>query len=301
MSALHLHRLLAARLTLAFLFLSIACTPLLGQEQPGVTEISPTLFVFSTASGNVVASIGPDGALLLGTPSAASTAFINNFTSQHTKSPARYVVIYPSSAAKSQGDAGWGKLGAFVTMHENALRRLGGDAMGPPGGMPSFAEPAIDRPRIAFSEVIAFDLNGDAIHIVHQKPGYSDADALTHFHRGNAFYLGEVFPGDGYPLIDAAQGGTLSGLLSQLNWTDPKQHVVPARGKVVSGTELKAFSDMITTVRDRIQRLVNGGSTEAQVIAAHPTSDLDEEWGHGRVSSETFVQEIYDAVKKGTE
>jgi hypothetical protein len=30
-------------------------------------------------------------------------------------------------------------------------------------------------------------------------------------------YVGEVFPGDGYPTIDPAQGGTLDGLLKTLD------------------------------------------------------------------------------------
>jgi hypothetical protein len=40
-----------------------------------------------------------------------------------------------------------------------------------------------------------------------KQPGYSDADAIVHFHVANLVYLGEVFPGDGYPEIDPAQGG----------------------------------------------------------------------------------------------
>jgi cyclase len=239
------------------------------QEKAGVTEITPTLLVFATNSGNVVASVGPDGVLLVGTPASASTPFVNKIVRQRTKSLLRYVVIYPESVAKSEGDAGWGRLGAFVAMHENALRRLGGDTMGAPGPPPSrFAELAVDRPSIAFSEVLAFDLNGDSIHIVRQKPGYSDADALAHFHVANLFYLGEAFPGDGYPLIDAVQGGTLEGLLDQLTWTDASNVFVPARGKVTNGTSLKAFREMIVTVRDRVQSMINEGRTESQACSA---------------------------------
>lgn len=269
------------------------------QQEVVVTQITPTLLVFATSSGNVVASIGPDGALLIGTPSASSTQSVSGTIAQHTKSLARYVVIYPESAAESEGDAGWGRLGAFVAMHENALRRLSGDAMGTAGALPShFADLGVDRPKIAFSQVLAFDLNGDSIHIVHQKPGYSDADALTHFHASNVFYLGEAFPGDGYPRIDAAQGGTLEGLLDQLTWTDSKQRIVPARGKVADGRDLKAFRDMIVSVRDRVQRMVNEGHTESEVLAAHPASDFDEHWGHGLVTTDSFVSQVYAALKK---
>lgn len=177
-------------------------------ENPAVTEISPTVLVFSTSTGNVVASIGPDGALLVGTPSAASTQQINKILATRTKSSVRYVVIAPEDLAHSQGDAGWGRVGAFVAMHENALQRLGGNSMGaPPPLPPELVKLGVDRPRIAFSQILAFDLNGEAIHIVHQKPGYSNAGAFVHFHTAKLVYMGEVFPGDGYPSIDAARGG----------------------------------------------------------------------------------------------
>jgi hypothetical protein len=102
------------------------------QNPTSVTEITPNLLVFGTDNGNVLASVGADGALIVGTPSAASTAQISSVLAGRTKSPVRYVVIAPQDLAHSQGDAGWGRRGAFVAMQENALQRLGGHAMGPP-------------------------------------------------------------------------------------------------------------------------------------------------------------------------
>jgi cyclase len=265
----------------------------------GVTELAPNLLVFATSSGNVVASVGPDGALLVGTPSAASTEAISKILASRTKSAFRYVVIAPQASDHSEGDAGWGRLGAFVAMHENALQRLGGDTMGAPPPLPGrLVQLGVDRPRIAFSDVLAFDLNGESIHIVHQKPGYSNADALVHFHVAKLIYLGEVFAGDGYPTIDPAQGGSLEGLVKALDsWTDSAFQIVPARGKVTNGAALKAFHDMIVTVRDRVQRMISSGSGEADVVAGHPTSDFDAQWGHGRVRPEEFVKEVYAALK----
>src|SRR5690349_9950885 len=285
------HRLfLHRRVLLCVLSLIVLAVGLIGNADAGtqdsaeITEISPNVVVFATSSGNVVASIGTDGALLVGTPSVASTEQISSIPAGRTKSNTRYVVIYPEDAAHSEGDAGWGHRGAFVAMQENALERLGGHAMGPPRPVPPrLLELGVDRPRVAFSQVLTFDLNGEAVHIVHQPPGYSNADAVTHFHAANLIYLGEVFPGDGYPEIDTAQGGKLEGLLKQLSWTGSTIHIVPARGKVTTGIDVKAFRNMIVTVRDRIQQMITAGRTEDQVLAEHPAADFDARWGHGRV------------------
>jgi len=135
---------------------------------------------------------------------------------------------------------------------------------------------------------------------VHQKPGYSNADAIVHFHVANLIYLGEAFPGDGYPAIDAAQGGTLEGLVNTLDgWTDSAFRIVPARGEVTDGASVKAFRDMIVAVRDRVKPLIAAGRTERQILAEHPTADFDTRWGHGRVQPDQFVREVYSAIKTG--
>ncbi|PYU37388.1 MAG: hypothetical protein DMG54_33825 [Acidobacteria bacterium] len=271
------------------------------QETIGVTEITPELLVFATTAGNVVASVGEDGALLVGTPAIASTAYISNLLASRTKSAVRYVVVGPQDVAHSEGDAGWGRRGAFVAMHENALQRIGGNVMGASPPLPRrFTELGVDRPRVAFSEVLAFDINQESIHVVHQKPGYSNADAIVHFHVAKLIYLGEVFPGDGYPVIDPAQGGTLEGLVNTLDgWTDRAFRIVPARGEVTNGADVKAFRDMIVTVRDRVKPLVAAGRDESQILAEHLTGDFDARWGHGRVRPDQFVREIYSAIKAG--
>jgi hypothetical protein len=282
-------------LILALLWTSIARA----DENMRVTEINPNLLLFSTSSGNVIASVGPDGAFLVGTPSAASTQQISSLLATKTHSVARYVVIFPEDLAHSEGDAGWVRLGAFVAMQENALDRLGGHAMGAARPLPArLIQLGVDRPRIAFSEVLTFDMNGDSIHVVHQAPGYSNADAIVHFHTGHLIYMGEVFPGDGYPKIDTDQGGKLDGVLQTLNaWTNARMFIVPARGKVTNGSDIKAFRDMIVTVRDRVKSLIDSGKTEQEILAAHPTAEFDVQWGQGRVRSEEFVHTIYNALK----
>jgi cyclase len=288
-------------ITILLLFLeSMSSSSGCAQDLKGVTEVTPNLLVFATDNGNVLVSVGQDGALLVGTPAPASTPQISSILAGRTKSLVRYVVIAPQDLAHSQGDAGWGRRGAFVAMQENALQRLGGHAMGPSAQLPPrLVQLGVDRPRVSFSEVLSLDINGEAIHIVHQPPGYSDADAIVHFHIGNTVYLGEVFPGDGYPLVDPAQGGNLDGLVKTLgSWTGGTFRIVPARGSVTTGANVEAFRNMIVTVRGRVQKMIDAGQTESQVMEAHPTSEFDDRWGHGRVSPEIFVHEVYAALSK---
>jgi cyclase len=268
-------------------------------ENVAVADLGPNLVVFTTSTGNVVASVGPDGALLVGTPSLGSTAQISRMLSLRTRSPHRYVVITSEDPGRSEGDAGWQARGAFVAMQENALGRFGGHTMGAPMPLPQhLIQLGVDRPRISFSEVLSFDLNHEAIHFIHQQGGSDDAQVLVHFHMANLLYFGEDFPGNGYPRIDVAHGGNLDGILKVVNsWTDPKFQIVPVHGKVMTGSDVDAYCKMLTTVRDRVQKLVQEGKTEEQILDARPSSDFDSRWGHGSVSPTVFVREIYSAIK----
>lgn len=291
---------LGARVMLALVLSLLLAGVGKAQDTVGITEVTPNVLVFATRTGNVIALVGPDGALLVGTPSADSTDRISGDLAKRTKSPVRYVVIMPGDSTRSEGDAGWGRRGAFVSMQEKALERIGGHIMGPPKPLSEdFVKLGVERPAVSFSDVVSFDLNGDAVHIVKQKPGYSDADTLVHFHIANVVYWGEVFPGDGYPAIDFAHGGTLKGVIDMLDgWTDPRRHIVPARGEVINGAGLQVFCDMLKAVRKHVQHSIDAGETESQVIAEHPTAEFDAKWGHGRIPPDTFVQEIYRSLKE---
>jgi len=60
-------------IAMSFVLGLMGCYSINGQETVNVAEITPEVLVFATTAGNVVASVGPDGALLVGTPPAAST------------------------------------------------------------------------------------------------------------------------------------------------------------------------------------------------------------------------------------
>jgi len=273
--------------------------PRSASENVAVTDLGPNLVVFTTSTGNVVASVGPDGALLVGTPSLGSTDQISRMLSLRTRSPHRYVVITSEDPGRSEGDAGWQARGAFVAMQENALGRFGGHTMGAPMPLPQrLTQLGVDRPRVSFSEVLSFDLNHEAIHFIHQPGGSDDAQVLVHFHMANLLYFGEDFPGNGYPRIDVAHGGNLDGILKVMSgWTDPNLQIVPVHGKVMTGSDVNAYCKMLSAVRDRIQKLVQEGKTEEQILDARPSSDFDSRWGHGSVSPTVFVREIYFAIK----
>lgn len=256
-----------------------------------VHEVAPGVLVLTTRAGNSIASVGPDGAVVIGIQTPATTPVIEAELARRTRSPRRFVVLSPGDSTIVVGDAGWGALGAVAVAHEWNRPKLEEWAR-LPGAPPSVL------PSVTYSEVIAFELNGESIHIVHMPPGYSNDDAIAHFHHSSIVHLGGAFTSDGYPVIDFSQNGSIDGMIETVGRyidSPAKNRFVPVRGPVATTVQLREYHGMLVQVRDTVRRLAKTGATEAQVVAAKPTAALDGRWGKGPVPPDAFVRMVYNS------
>ena len=263
----------------------------LGRDAPGqvhVSSLNQQLILIQTPRSNLVASVGPEGAVLVGAVDIATGPAIADSLKARAGSPRRFVIETAGLASAGQGDAGWDSRGALVVMQEFAVRRMNG----------SFTSP-VRKPRSEFSQFFSLTMNGEPMHAVRQEPGYATSDVLVHFEKSNVIYLGESYSGDGYPRIDTALGGTVDGLLKTLDpWTQQSaSRFIGARGEVASFSEIAGYRDMVKAVSEQVQRLKSQGRTIAEVLASHPTKAYDEKWGHGVVTAETFVRDLYQSAR----
>lgn len=252
-----------------------------------VQEAAPGVLVLTTPAGNSIASVGSDGAVLAGVQSPVTTAALEAELARRTASLRRYVVLAPGDSGVVAGDAGWGALGATVVAHELTRPRLGKWAAG---------SAAVRLPVVTYSQVVAFDLNGESVHVVHMPPGYSDDDAIVHFHHAGIIHLGSALTTDGYPHVDLAQNGSIDGIIEIVGkFVDmpPQTRFVPRRGGIIRTAELQEYHAMLTAVRDTVRALVRVGIPEDGVVAMRPTAALDVRWGRGRITPEQFVRMVY--------
>jgi len=186
------------------------------------------------------------------------------------------------------------------------MRRPGGpngtDGGGAGAGMP----PDSALPAMGFSEVLQLHIKGEDTHVIHQRAGYTDADAIIHFEGSGIAYLGPTFTSDGYPRIDTAHGGKLSGMIDTVDFfvTNFGQHpdaiepIIPGRGPVATIADLRAYRDMLRAVHDRVRALAKAGKSLPDIVAAKPTAEFDAKWGHGPVTPDQFVAMVHEAVSK---
>ena len=140
---------------------------------------------------------------------------------------------------------------------------------------------------------------------MHQPAAHTDGDTIVFFRGSDVISTGDIMLTTTYPMIDAANGGSLQGIINALNQVlrlaVPKHNqedgtvIVPGHGRLCEEHEVLEYRDMLVIIRDRIRDLVGRGSSLDQVKRAAPTLDYDARYGAktGPWTTDVFVETIY--------
>jgi glyoxylase-like metal-dependent hydrolase (beta-lactamase superfamily II) len=299
-----------------------------------VVQIRPNFYVIGGAGGNIVVQIGPEGVILVDSGSREMADKVLAAIQKITPLPIRYIIntsmdadhvggndrltraglsILPGAVAAGAGlndDLVSNSGRASVLAHENVLTRMT-EATGPQ------ALPFAHWPTKTFAfRLYSMYLNGEGIQVIHMPEAHTDGDTIVFFRRGDVIATGDIIDTTRWPFIDTKRGGTVKGELDALNrlmdmsilnvpiqWNPDRTFLVPGHGHVYDKLDLLEYRDAVTTVRDRVQDLIDEGKTLAQVKAADPTLGYKSQYGadKGEWTTDMFVEVIYNelAAKKG--
>lgn len=69
-------------------------------------------------------------------------------------------------------------------------------------------------------------------------------------------------------------------------------------GPLAKRSDVAEFHAMLVTARERIEKLVNEGKSEAEVVAAKPLADLDAKWAANEGAATAFTRMVYNSFKR---
>jgi glyoxylase-like metal-dependent hydrolase (beta-lactamase superfamily II) len=197
--------------------------------------------------------------------------------------------------------------GAAILGHENLQNRMSN----PPAGQPAFPARAIPTDTYYTDSMkLSNFFNGEGIVLMHQPAAFTDGDTMVYFRGSDVIAAGEVFRTTTYPVIDAARGGTINGIVEGLNHiidlsvpefrSEGGTIVIPAYGRICDIADVAYYRDMTTILRDRIQDLVKKGMSLEQVKAARPTADYDGRYGAttGPWTTDMFIEAVYKTLPR---
>ena len=164
-------------------------------------------------------------------------------------------------------------------------------------GAPGTPAPPAALPRLTYDAPMTFHMNGEQVQLVPIPAAHTDGDTLVKFVNADVIMTGDFYRSTGYPNIDRANGGTLTGMLAGLNkiieLAGPTTRIIPGHGAIVDRGRGAPHRDMIIGVRDKIAPMVKKGMTVEQVTAAKPTADYDAKVVDIGTTGDRFVGQLY--------
>ena len=295
-AARYLSAMLVAAAVAAVAPLTVAAQQDFSQVEIRTEMVADGLYVLFGAGGNIGLSVGEDGAFLVDDQYAPLTEKILAAVAAVTDQPVRWVLNTHWHGDHTGGNENLGREGAMIVAHENVYRRLNPAEFADLVGRSQQSAPE-GLPVVTFNDRVSFHWNGEDIRVNHMPNAHTDGDALVFFTNADAVHMGDTFFNGRYPFIDVDSGGGVHGVIAIADYvlanTSASTRLIPGHGEITDHTSLRAYRDMVTTVRDRVSEMMGEGMTEDEVVAAGPTADLDADWGE---NSERFVRGVYASL-----
>ena len=266
-------------------------------------QVGENLYVLFGAGGNIGASVGPDGVLIVDDQFPEMIPKVNAAIAELGGGAITYAVNTHWHFDHAEGNLALGPAGTKIVAHANARADMatGGIinmVMAKYGQQPY---PADALPVITYEDRMQFHFNGEQVDLINAGPAHTTGDTAVIFRGHNAVHFGDVFNNTGYPFIDADSGGDIDGMIAFCQAIAdelPRDAIViPGHGEVTDYAALEAYIDMLKTVRGRVAALMADGKSLEEVVAAKVTADLDERYGD-ESSSLGFVNRVYTSLAK---
>ncbi len=291
---------LIASLTLVSLILFAQASPSLAQqEEPSVTtqSLRGPLHLLQGRGGNVVASVGMDGVLLIDNDYAEFGPAYEKAIGLLTQSDLApgFIVNTHWHGDHTGNNEFWGLRGSILVAHDNVRKRLNTTQRNEALDMTVEPSPAIALPIVTFADSLVLHFNGGDVEVRHFPAGHTDGDSVVFYLEQNVVHMGDHFFKDRFPFIDLESGGTLAGYIANvkkvLTMVDDQTLIVPGHGAVANKADLQRYLDMLqVTTADIAAALKKGKSVDAVVSAGLGKQWAS--WGEGFINEEAWIRTV---------
>jgi glyoxylase-like metal-dependent hydrolase (beta-lactamase superfamily II) len=253
-----------------------------------VTKVSGNIYMLEGQGGNIAASVGEDGIVIVDDEFAPLAEKIQAALKGLgiTDKPVRFVINTHYHGDHTGGNAPFASSGSTVIAQDNVRKRLAaGGTAGNGGSLKMEVKPAEKAalPIITFERDVTVHLNGEDIRALHFPSGHTDGDAIIFFPKNNVVHMGDDFVRYGFPFIDVASGGSVRGMIEALEKASAQ---LPADVKVVPGHGALSNLD---DVREFV-KMLKETSAVVKILASW------QKWSNDFLNSDGFIETLYNSL-----
>jgi cyclase len=163
-----------------------------------VTKVSGNIYMLEGSGGNIAASVGEDGIVIVDDEFAPLAekiaAALKNLGI--TDKPVRFVLNTHYHGDHTGGNANFAKDGSTLIAQDNVRKRLEAGGIAGNGASVKFENKPAEKaalPIITFEHDVTVHLNGEDIRALHFPAGHTDGDAIIYFPKNNVVHMGDDF------------------------------------------------------------------------------------------------------------
>jgi glyoxylase-like metal-dependent hydrolase (beta-lactamase superfamily II) len=269
-----------------------------------VTKVAGNIYMLEGAGGNIAASVGEDGIVIVDDEFAPLAEKIQAALKGLgiTDKPVRFVINTHFHGDHTGGNAPFASGGSTVIAQENVRKRLMTGGFSGNGGsmrMEYKPESPAALPIITFEHDVTVHLNGEDIRALYFPAGHTDSDSVIFFPKNNVVHMGDDFVRYGFPFIDVASGGSVEGMIAGVEGAIAQ---LPADVKVIPGHgALSSLDD----VRAYVTMLKETSAAVKKALAQHQTLDQMKQgkilapwqkWSGDFLNTDGFTETLYNSL-----
>jgi glyoxylase-like metal-dependent hydrolase (beta-lactamase superfamily II) len=273
------------------------------------TRLGGSVYVLEGAGGNIAASVGEDGIVLVDDEFAPLAEKIRAALKGLgiTDKPVRYVINTHYHGDHAGGNVPFAQGGATLIAQDNVRKRLAAGGRGGNGGSMGWDMKPAEKaalPIITFERDVTVHLNGEDVRALFVPAGHTDGDAVIFFPKANVVHLGDDFVRYGLPFIDVDAGGSIDGMIAGLESVIPQLpadvKVIPGHGAPGTLDDVRAFVKLLKDTR----AVVAKGLAEGKSLEQLRKEKVLEPWSKSAgdfVSVDAYLETLVNSLsgKKG--
>jgi cyclase len=283
-----------------------------GQEQDfskvqiKATKVSGNIYMLEGAGGNIAASIGEDGIVIVDDQFAPLTDKIQASLKSLgiTDKPVRFVINTHYHGDHTGGNAPFANSGSTVIAQDNVRKRMasGGTAGTGPGGTIHMENKPAEKaalPIITFEHDVTVHLNGEDIRALHFPAGHTDGDSIIFFPKNNVVHMGDDFVRYGFPFIDVSSGGSVQGMIAAMEKATAQLpadvKVIPGHGALSNLDDVRDFTKMLKETSAVVQKALDEHKSLAQ-MKQDKILEPWKKWSGDFVNANAFIETLYNSL-----
>ncbi len=266
--------------------------------QMKVTHVAGTVYMLEGSGGNIGASVGEDGIVIVDDQYAPLAEKIRAALKGIADKPVRFVINTHYHGDHTGGNALFSETSTVIA-HDNVRKRLENGSVAGTGGamhLEQKAQPKAALPIITFDHSATVHLNGEDIRALHFPSGHTDGDSVIFFPKSNVVHMGDDFVTYGFPFIDVTSGGSAAGMIDALEkiipQLPPDVKVIPGHGPVSNLDDVRKYVTMLKDTSAVVQKALKQGKTLEQ-MKQEKILEPWQKWSGSFIKTDDFIETLY--------